>query len=466
VSAGRNALAGGVPVAGTGPAGGGPPGVRVGPVTLLALITGRVCWRLGWTGANVILLLTWGRDRFADYATATGIATLLGTGLCAGLEKAALKLVPRARRARPYLVRAVVLLTVGLPPLLVGLLALAGAAGLPHVTGLLVAVAALSTVLGANVVLVALQRAVGHPGRDPGNYLALVTAMLTLALLAGPLGLTPTGYTLALTAVTLVFDVALIAALRPALRPGRAAGAAGRRMLRLTGGTAVMMTGYEVTIAGAVSVAFAVLAGSSRHAESAELYLAYSGWQIMAAGTSYLMRVYQPRLSLAQGGAAGAVRRRASRLAAGALALLAGYTLVAGGVAALIGAGVLPRLPHLPLIVAIGGLFAARVPVYLLTAGAAYVLENGDARTLRRAAAGAGCGLVVAAALAVPLVGRFGAVGAAVAFLGYDAAQSAVLLAARGGTRGRSGGGTPGRSGGGAYRSSSGRTGRLLSRIR
>ncbi len=458
-----NMLAGGAPLVGTGPAGdrgGSPPGVRVGPATLLALITGRVCWRLGWTGANVILLLTWGRDRFADYATATGIATLLGTGLCAGLEKAALKLVPRARRARPYLVRAVVLLTVGLPPLLVGLLALAGVAGLPHVTGLLVAVAALSTVLGANVVLVALQRAVGHPGRDPGNYLALVTAMLALALLAGPLGLTPTGYTLALTAITLVFDLALVAALRPALRPGRATGvAAGRRMLRLTGGTAVMMTGYEVTIAGAVSVAFAVLAGSSRHAESAELYLAYSGWQIMAAGTSYLMRVYQPRLSLAQGGAAGAVRRRASRLAAGALALLAGYALVAGGVAALIGAGALPRLPHLPLIVAIGGLFAARVPVYLLTAGAAYVLENGDARTLRRAAAGASCGLVVAAALAVPLVGRFGAVGAAVAFLGYDAAQSAVLLAARAG-------GTRGRSGGGAYRSSSGRIGRLLSRIR
>ena len=77
---------------------------RVGPGMLLSLLAGRGAWRASLALSNLALLAVWGPALFSRYAATYGRSLVLVPLVSCGVEKAALKLLPRARAARPLLI--------------------------------------------------------------------------------------------------------------------------------------------------------------------------------------------------------------------------------------------------------------------------------------------------------------------------------------------------------------------------
>jgi hypothetical protein len=414
--------------------GAGTPAVRVSPGMLLSLMSGRGAWRVAFNISNVVLLAAWGRRAFTDYAAAMGTATLLPM-LAGGVEKASLKLVPRAARARSYLIGGYLVMACLLPLPFLAWLVAADLLRRPGIGALQVAVGLFEASLGLNLVLVGLQRALGRPMRDVQSYLALSVTFVLGSLLVALVDLPPAAFaTLALVASASI-DLWLLRSLGGRLRGLLRR----RRLLRLMGGTMVMMGGHDLALGASISAVFALLAASSLRGQSAQLFLVLSAWSILSAGFTYVLRVFQPQVALALdagGGTVGRARaRRLARLVLGGWAVylslgLLGTLLVVGGLA--------PSPLRLPLIVVLAAILLARVPLFLLNGSAVYLLENADTRSLRLVAVAAAGGLLGVVTLALLLVPRLGAVGALLALASYDAFQSAVLLI--GGRRPRAGG--------------------------
>lgn len=398
--------------------------LHVRPVTLAALLAGRAAWRGALTVSNVVLLAVWGQVAFTDYATAMGTATVL-TLLAASVEKGALKLVPRARSARPVLIGGLVGAAFLLPLPVLAWLAGSWLLGRPGVGPLQLTAALFQSMLGLVMALVAMQRAVGRPYRDSQAYLALTLAMLLACLLTVLLRLPPG----AVVALLLAAAVAVCGWLLRSL-PVRLRGLWRRRLLlRSVGGTVAMMGAYDLGAGTMVSVMYAVLAATRFRVEAAQLYIALSVWALVSSAFNYLLRVFQPGLAVSvEATGEAAVRRRARRLTCLALAACAAETVLAVLGTALAARGLLPQPPELTLPLALAGLLLARLPLFLLTGVATYLLENAHARSLKLAAASAAGALLAGAALGLLLIPRLGAVGAALALIGYDTAQALVLL--------------------------------------
>ncbi|WP_026414420.1 hypothetical protein [Actinomadura oligospora] len=380
---------------------------------VLFLLVGRVVLRLLLYAAGMILVFAWGRDEFSRYAAAAGTAVWLTPLVQAGPEKAALKLLPRATRTRGDLLgplRA----TVALLPLP---FAAATAVMLlydPHATATLyIAAASYQVSLGCTLLGTAVHRALGRADRDVAAYAALsvgLAVMCGLVLLAGP---PPVAYFCGLLVLTLTLNLAL-ARLMPVPEPSPRV----RKTRALLAGTVALMGAPEVTANLATSLLYVELSltalghhsaghDTAGHRASGDLYLVLMAWSLAIGAGYFAQRVFQPATSVrltGRGAAAG--RSRAHRLARGVLlgslawpplALAAQFTVLSG----------------LPTLAVLAVLMVSRAPLYMLMTYASYLLENSGGRHLRTSAMAGATGLlavVVAGAVAIPLLGAAGAV--------------------------------------------------------
>jgi len=399
----------------------------VGPGLLLSLLAGRGAWRLALTLSNFGLLVIWGAEVYADYAAAVGRSIVLVALVSCGVEKAALKLLPRARRARPLLIG--------------GFLAVGGLVALPFVlwvvTALLVGqqgvgalqlvIVSMQGLLGLNLVLVALQRALGRPRREVANFATLAVALLAITALAWLARLTPLGVSAAALLVIASLDVALLRTLPVAPRAWRLLRR--RRLLRGLVETMALIGAYDLAAGAALSVVFVVLGTTRFRGDAGWLLLITTMWSLVFNGFTYLLRVFQPQVSVALSRAGGVdAHRHALRLARLAALGVGGWLALLGGAVVALGGDFLPWLHGLPLPLLAMVVLLPRLPVLALAGGAGYVLENSDSGSVRLAAAAAACALAGVLVLSLLLVPKVGAPGAILALSSFEAFQAMALL--------------------------------------
>ncbi|WP_405618619.1 hypothetical protein OG292_29590 [Streptomyces sp. NBC_01511] len=396
-------VAAGSPGAGTGKAA----SLRPRAGVLVSLLAGRTAFRLSLLGTNAALLASWGQGPYEHYAQAMGTAQVLTTVTSLGIEKCALKLVPRARRTGPQLLTvflATSLLLTAAAVLWLGCALLFASAG--H-TGMLRLLAGLyAALLGLNMVLVGLCRALGRNRADVLNFSALSAVVLTGAGGATLLGWGPLVFTGWLLGGTVLLNLALLPSLRAAsarpVRPGLA---------RQAVSTSLLMAAGDVAASGAVSVLFAVLAASRHHEQSGHLYLMVLASSIILNVFGYVLRLFQPLVSLSlrsvDTGALhrGVVGRLVPVAAVGTVWTAGAFVLVRHA----------ERAAGVPPAVAVLLLYLLCVPLFFAVGSLNYLLENATARTLRATAVSALVGLGCAAGLGLVFVPAMGALGAVTA---------------------------------------------------
>jgi hypothetical protein len=396
---------------------------RVGPGLLVSLIAGRGAFRAAMLGSSVALLPLWGQSTFADYASAMGRFVFVVPLVNFGVEKTALKLVPRAGATRRSLVAA--LLAAGGLLAVPFLLWLALAAALGWVSQLVTMAGLLAASLGLNQVLVALHRALGRPRHDARNFFALGAATAAATALVPLLGLGPVGFVAVLLAVTVTLNLVLLRGLRaPWREPLRARRVLGPFLVA----TMTLMGVADVSRGVSFSVLFLIL-GSTRFApEIAALYVTATAADILLGVLEYVLRVFQPQVALALARRGHAARRWARRLS---------RSLVVGGAAwlALAFAGArqvdhaLAGVPAAPPWTAVLFLFVACLPLFAAKAVANFLLENLDIGSLRLAAAASVAGTLSVAVLGLATVPRLGALGAVAALAGGEIGNGLFVLA-------------------------------------
>jgi hypothetical protein len=408
---------------------GGPAGRRpahhVRPLALVSLLAGRGLCRFVQYGSTLLLLSAWGTDEYAVFAGALGSFGWLTALISSGPEKAALKLLPRARRTYPDLYRAFLVIAVlSLPAAAAfGVAAAVGAWSQP--TLIYFGTAAVAVSIGCNLLLVGLARVRGWLRRDPVNHVALSGTFGLLAA-AAVAGLGPVGYLTGLVAALTVLNADLLRRLgRPSLRIRRRP-----RLLRQLAGTVALMGGAEVTSTAVTSVLFLELSLTRWSRQAAVLFPLLLVWSAGANLFAYLLRVYQPRTSLRLAGrGVHAGRREALRYAPAALALAAAYLLTAGLAVALTD---IDRLPvGLELAVVLAVLLAGRTPSFLLLSLMAYRLENIDGRGLRVNAFASVLALAAVTLTGLWAIPAFGAVGFVCTDGVLDLVQAATVLVLR-----------------------------------
>lgn len=406
----------------TAPATGAATSWRPGPRRLASLLAGRTAFRLTLLGANTALLAAWGQGPYERYAAAMGTAQVLTTITSLGIEKSALKLVPRARRTGPQLITVFLgcasLLTTAV------VLWLAGTALLnPPRDGAVALLAGLyMALLGLNTVLVGLCRALGRDRADIANFTALSLVVVTGTGGVTLLGWGPEGFTGWILGGTALLNLVHVPALlRSAARPVR------RGTAVPAVSTSALMACGDVAAAGTVSVLFALLGASRHHEQTGHLYLMVLASSVLLNGFGYVLRLFQPHVSLTLRtlDAATLDRRVVRRLLplavagtawTGAALLLARFTQ---------DSGLLPP----PVVVLL--LYVLCIPLVFAMGSLNYLLENAGAHTLRATAAGAAAGLacaVLAGMFLVPLLGAIGAVGALAAGEAAHALAAWLLL--------------------------------------
>ncbi|MFI7128843.1 hypothetical protein ACIBQ1_24285 [Nonomuraea sp. NPDC050153] len=367
---------------------------RIGLSRLTTLLAGRAVFRLMLYGSAALLALAWSRPDFNAYAAVMGAVGWLCMVVQSGGEKAALKLIPRARRTRDDLagmLRALVAY-VPVPPAVAAVVALAAAPG-EHLTLYLLGIA-YYVALGCGMLGVALHRALGHYTRDTVHFAVLGLGMGAMAGLAFLAGVGPTGYLSGLLALVTVLNLSLLPGLPRQARPRPG-------LRRVLAGTMLLMGAADVMNNAMIGALFVELALSPHAAQSGDLYLVTLGWGFALSILYTVQRIYQPQLSLrvAGGGLAGA--RVLARRMAGLAALGAALWLLISGI-------VLAQGQHGQL--ALGALALTLLPMQALASGATFVVEHTNLRANARAvvialAAVAGLGVV-----AVSLAGAAGAV--------------------------------------------------------
>lgn len=375
---------------------------------LLVLIGARGAFRLASQAGPLALLPVWGSGTFAHYANAIGVCSWL-MYVSAGAEKVALKLLPRSRRLTGDLVRwALAVPAVPLLPVLVAL-AVAG----PGEVALYLVAALWTLANGLLIIVAALHRVAGHPGRDPVIFGTMAVATTVAIGLAWKLDLTPVRVLLVLSVIAFVLAGWFVALLpRPWLltRSGRSSHRIVLRSMWLLG---------VADLLGSLSgtVAYAALGLSGRTEDSGMLYVA----QLICVGAgalvTLLLRLAQPRTSVRlRGTGAVAGRRLAVRLLWWAsLGGLASAAVLAVGAAG---------LSPVWLLVVVA---ACEIPVYAVVTYATNLIENTDGAALSLTTWSSVAGLAVSIAAAAVLVPPLGAAGALAAMLFSFVAKGVVL---------------------------------------
>lgn len=420
----------GTPSTGT-PSTGSTPASRAGRYTvrtgtLVSLLAGRASYRLIQLSTSVLLLLAWGADTYAAYATASAVFAWVLALVVSGPEKTVLKLLPRGPRTGLMITEALAGVLWWLPLPLVAAFVLVLVATDGGDQAVYVGVAAMMLSAGCTMLLIGVHRALRRPRWDAVSFLVMSLAQL-LALAgaaAGPLG--PVGYVGFVTGVQLTLNVLLSVTLgRPSARIRHRPG-----FVRRLAWTSLLLAGPEVGRSLSIGVLFALLAQSATAAQLSRLYVIVVIWFSGVNLLVYLLRVYAPRTSLRLAGRAGhAGRRRAARLSTAAAVIDAGW--LAALTLALATTGLAGITSPTSLTVVWAVLMATRAPTAAVVLWASYLLENTDATAVRVSglAAVVGLGTTAATALgAVPAAGGTGLIASLTAGqLGY-----AVVVAARG----------------------------------
>ena len=374
---------------------------RVGARVLVSMIAGRTVLRLLAYASGVIFAAVWSGPDFARYAAALGTAVWLTPLIQTGPEKTALKLIPRSVRTRGQIIGLLRTVVLVVPVPLLAATALAVALAPTGTATLYLAAAAYQIALGCNLLAIALYRAIGQTGRDVADYAVLSAGSAVLIAVVTGAHLPPIGYLCGLLVLTHGLTIGLARGLprRPTRRGIR------RIMLR----TAVLMGSSEVLSNAATSVLYVELVLTGQGGQSGSLYLASLGWSALINVAYFVQRIFQPvlsaRLARVSGPAAWAMPVRLARWVA--WLSVAWLVVVPAGLAI----GAAHGVSRWPLLV-IAALMLSRVPFYLATAYAVYVLENTDADGLRICAAGAVLGMAAVAATGLVLIPLFGAAGA------------------------------------------------------
>ncbi|WP_327001212.1 hypothetical protein OHA72_39635 [Dactylosporangium sp. NBC_01737] len=407
----------------TGPA-------RIGLRTLASLLAGRGAYRMVQLVATVALLPLWGAERYATYAAAVVICSWVVALLVAGPEKTVLKLLPRAPRTGPLILRAAAALLWVLPvPALVAF-AVAAAVTPDGPVAVYLGVAAMCTTTGVLLLLVGLHRAVGVPRHDSRTFFVLTVVQAALLGLV-VLGLGPLGYVACLVGTQVVLCVLLLVRLgRPSLAIRRRPG-----FVRRIWCTVALMGSPEVCMYLCTSVLVALLAVSAFRDQVGPLVAVDVVWSAGINLLLYTLRVYTPWASmrlLGSGGTAG--RHAARRITRWVVAADLAYLAAVG--ALLAATGLLDTARGGNAVLVWAALFAARTPMLVAVIFAGYLVENTDAASTRITGLAAAAGLATAAVSGLVAVPSAGGVGLLIALAAAEVVQAATLRARLGG-RGR-----------------------------
>jgi hypothetical protein len=398
----------------------GPPRVRLR--TLASLLAGRGAYRLAQLVATVALLPLWGTERYGVYAAAVAVFSWVIALLVAGPEKTVLKLLPRAPRSGPLILRALTAVLWVLPvPVLVAFAATV-AVGQRGQVAVYLGVASMATTTGVLLLLVGLHRAMGRPWYDSRSFFVLTIVQIALLGLV-VLGLGPLGYVGCLVAVqTLLCALLLLRLGRPSLgiwtRPVFV-----RRILW----TVVLMGGPDVCLYLCTSVLVAILSASAFRDQVGPLVAVEIVWSAGVNFLLYALRVYTPQVSVRLVGARGA----AGRQAAGRIArwVVAGDVAYLATVVALLATADLLDASRSGNALALwaAALLFGRTPMLVSLIAAGYLVENSDAPSTRITGIAAAASLAVAAASGLVLVPLLGGVGMLTALAVAEAVQAAAI---------------------------------------
>ncbi len=394
--------------------------------SLASLLAGRTAFRLALLGANAVLLARWGEAGYEPYAAAMGTAQVLTTLTTLGIEKSALKLVPRALRTGPQLITVLLvsaLLLTGAAVLwLVGTALFVqsgssggsgGFGGSPVALGLLAGLYA--ALLGLNTVLVGLCRSLDRNRADVLNFAALSLVIATGAGGVSLLGWGPVAFTGWILGGTALLNLAQLPALyRATGRPVRGG------VVRPVMTTSALMACGDIAASGTVSLLFVLLGASRHHEQTGHLYLMILASSVLLNGFGYLLRLFQPHVSLTLRSVdpASLDRRVVRRL------------LPVAAVGAVWSAGSLwlmwsaEQSGLVPPPVAVLLLYVLGIPLIFTVGSLNYLLENATPHTLRATAVSALGGLVCAVLLGLFLVPALGAPGAVTALTAGEVAHA------------------------------------------
>jgi hypothetical protein len=372
--------------------------LSAGSRMVVALIGGRLVYRLALYTAGLGLLAFWGPTVFAGYAGAIGAVGWLFALTSSGPEKAALTFMPVGAGAsleRLFIRLAVTPFALLLLGWLVTVLVAPSA-------GIQVAAAALMAGVGCSAVLVGLYRIHGRPLADVLAYLAIAASyglVLALAVLAG---LSVHGVLAVLIGCLLVVDLALVIGLLRRASHERPTPAATKVALQAS----VVLGVGELLETAATSVLYAFLAIAGDARETSFFYVLMIVAGSMSVGWSYLLRLARPRLvswlATASGGTGRALVRRMAAWTFGPGVLLTGALVLVA-----VAWGSSRPIALLTLVV--------EVLLYFAITAAAVVLESVDARGRHGSAGGAilqFAAVAIAAWWFVPAAGAAGAFGA------------------------------------------------------
>ena len=382
----------------------GPGGFGVRRRLLLALLAGRGAFRATSQLAPLVLAVAWGPVRFGEYAGAVGLSAWTMFIAVSG-EKAALKLLPRARRVRDDVAR--VALAIGATPLVCASLALG--AGLAFTASstvrLLLAALVWSAGVGLLQVAAGLHRLRGAHTHDAAAFLSLAFVVAVVTILTIHYGWSPLRQLASVSLAALVICAVMLLRLpvrwlRPvhASRPG-----IGVLVLR----TALLLGVPELLGSVSVAVCYLALSLTGQRTQISAFFAAAVVSGICSAALIYLFRLGQPATSARLRGSGNAIgRRQANRVLTFAIA-----TSVACSIA--LAATVLSGIDQLaPGWLLLAALTSVEIPLFALVSYASYLLENTDGRAPAITSGAAVAGLCAVALVAIVLVPRIGAAGA------------------------------------------------------
>ncbi|MFI7536499.1 hypothetical protein [Streptosporangium sp. NPDC049376] len=384
---------------------------------LVMLLGGRAAFRGTVLLSNLALLAAWGANGYADYAQAMGSMMFLAPLASIGIEKCALKLIPRLRPTVASLLVGVfvtlcaLLLTVALTVLATtvalghsGHWATAGLAGLYAIC------------VGLTQVMVGLSRALGKPKRDVAAHLTLCVALACWTVVVVVLKVSPVTFLTLTVATMATVNVVLLVMLRP-----RFDGLRRPTLVRAAMRTSLLMAIPDLVGGLSMSLLFVALSVTGARAESTGLYMASVASALLLNAFSYLLRVLQPDVSRS-------LNQRD---------LTATYDRLSRWLRLLVLAGVVYVPAVLALALAVlrpyGGagvviVYAACVPVIFAVGSANYVMENASAGALAATSAGAAVSLVAVGALAFSIVPWAGALGAVTVLAFGELVHALVIL--------------------------------------
>lgn len=391
--------------------------LRIDTPLLLSMVAGRAVFRVVVYGSGVVLLVTWGHEDFNRYAAAVGPAIWLTGLVAAGPEKAALKLIPRSLRTRGDLIAQLRIVVAYLPLPFLAAVAAAVVIAPASTATLYLAAAANQILLGCSLVGIALFRALDRHGRDIAHYFVLSagTAVATgLTYWAAP---APIVYVCGLLAITAGLNAILVRGLpRYPLTNAR------RKVRRLLASTVVLMGAPEVLPTAAASLLYVELALTGHADESGDLFLVLTGWSFVTAVTYFLLRIFQPTVSVRLFGA-GTARGQERSLHIARLVLWLTVAWFAVAVTMLL-TDVAAAWPF-PIMI---GLLLCHTPAHILMSYSVFLLENASAAGLRTSALGGAMGTAAVAAVGTPMTAFGGAPGAVCALGAMELTVSTYIL--------------------------------------